>query len=47
VIGKKYVVILGNEENVALAKKALERLIHGASHSAVFRSLEKKAKELK
>lgn len=47
VIGHKYVAILGEEENVAIAKNAIERLIRGASHSAVFKSLEKKAKELK
>ena len=46
VIGNKYVAILGGEQNVALAKNAIERLIKGASHRTVFRLVEKKAKEL-
>ncbi|MBD3313311.1 RNA-processing protein [Candidatus Woesearchaeota archaeon] len=43
----KTVSIIGKHLNADLARKAVESLISGAKHSAVYRRLEKKSKELK
>ena len=43
----KTVSIIGTHANAALARKAIEGLLAGANHAAVYRSLEKKRKELK
>ncbi|MEM0372384.1 MAG: KH domain-containing protein [archaeon] len=42
VIYGKTVSILGDAENVDLAKQAVMKIIHGLPHSAVFRFLERK-----
>ena len=43
----KTVGIIGNHENLFLAKKAVESLLSGSPHSSVFKYLERKRKELK
>lgn len=43
----KTVGIIGRPTNVNLARKAVESLLSGAKHAAVYRALEKKRKELK
>jgi len=43
----KTIAIIGKVENASVAKKAIEDLLSGAPHSAVYRWLEKKRKDLK
>jgi ribosomal RNA assembly protein len=43
----KTVGIIGSAEHVTVARKAIERLLQGSLHSAVYRWLEKKRRELK
>jgi len=43
----KTIAIIGKVENAGVAKKAIEDLLEGAPHSAVYRWLEKKRKDLK
>ncbi len=43
----KTIGIIGEPENVALSRKAIEMLIKGSMHSTVYRWLEKKGKELR
>ena len=43
----KTISILGNNEGVVLAKRAVESLLEGSTHAAVYKWLEKKRRELK
>ena len=43
----KTIAIIGKVENASVAKKAIEDLLSGAPHAAVYRWLEKKRKDLK
>ncbi|MBU0535836.1 MAG: KH domain-containing protein [Nanoarchaeota archaeon] len=43
----KTIAIIGKHANVNLARRAVESLISGSRHSAVYRALERKSKELK
>ena len=43
----KTIGIIGEIENVGIARKAIENLLNGAQHSSVYRWLEKKRKDLK
>lgn len=43
----KTICIIGKIENAGIAKKAIEDLLSGAPHAAVYRWLEKKRKDLK
>ena len=43
----KTIAIIGKIENVRIAKKAIEDLLSGTPHAAVYRWLEKKRKDLK
>lgn len=43
----KTIAIIGRHAGVTLARKAVESLLSGSKHAAVYRSLEKKRKELK
>ena len=43
----KTVGIIGEPENVSMAKRAIESLISGSPHSSVYRWLERKRRELK
>ncbi|MBI3033741.1 RNA-processing protein [Candidatus Woesearchaeota archaeon] len=43
----KTIGIIGEPENVAIARKAIELLAKGSMHSTVYRWLEKRRKELK
>tara|TARA_Y100000310_G_C20699055_1_gene827991 strand:+ start:2845 stop:3390 length:546 start_codon:yes stop_codon:yes gene_type:complete len=43
----KTVSIIGNSENVTSARRAIETLLRGATHSSVYTWLEKKRKQLK
>jgi ribosomal RNA assembly protein len=43
----KTIGILGESQNVAFARKAIENLLKGARHSSVYKWLEKKCKELR
>ncbi len=43
----KTISVIGRVENVRVAKKAVEDLLSGAPHAAVYRWLEKKRKDLK
>ncbi|MBW3015017.1 KH domain-containing protein [Candidatus Woesearchaeota archaeon] len=43
----KTVSIIGEPTNLYIAKKAIESLINGSQHSAVYKWLEKKRRELK
>ncbi|MBI4150325.1 RNA-processing protein [Candidatus Woesearchaeota archaeon] len=43
----KTISIIGKIENASVAKKAIEDLLSGAPHAAVYRWLEKKRKDLK
>lgn len=42
-----YVSIIGQMENLEVAKRGIEMLLSGSNHSTVYRYLEKKRKELK
>lgn len=44
VSGKK-IAIIGKAENIAIARKAIEMLLEGASHASVFRFVERKTTE--
>ncbi|RLE45469.1 hypothetical protein DRJ25_05625 [Candidatus Woesearchaeota archaeon] len=43
----KTIGILGRPENVMIARKAVENLLKGSTHSSVYKWLEKRRKELK
>jgi len=43
----KTVGIIGETENVALARRAVESLIQGSPHSSVYKFLERKRREMK
>jgi ribosomal RNA assembly protein len=43
----KTISIIGTTESVAVAKRAIETLLEGGQHSAVYKSLEKARRELK
>lgn len=43
----KTVCIIGNSFNVPLARRAVESLLAGSKHAAVYRALERKRKDLK
>lgn len=47
VIYGKTIAIIGEVENVSLARQAMETLLEGSPHTGVYRWLEKKRKELK
>ena len=42
----KTIAVLGEAENVMIAKRAVESLLAGSNHTSVYRWLEKKKKEL-
>jgi ribosomal RNA assembly protein len=43
----KTITIIGEIENVAVARRAIETLLSGSQHSTVYRSLEKRRKAMK
>ncbi len=47
VIYGKTISIIGEPDNVAVARKALESLLEGAKHASIYAWLEKKRKDLK
>jgi ribosomal RNA assembly protein len=42
----KTIAIVGDSENVEIARTAVENLLKGASHASVYKWLEKKRKEI-
>ncbi len=43
----KTIAIIGEPENVGIARKAFESLLNGAKHGSIYKWLEKKRKDLK
>ena len=43
----KTISLIGRDENVSIAKRAVEMIIEGSPHSSVYRFLEKKRKDMK
>ncbi|MEM2933039.1 MAG: KH domain-containing protein [Candidatus Pacearchaeota archaeon] len=46
IISKNHIGIIGKQENMHVAKRAIERLIRGKRHEAVYSALQREAREI-